>query len=95
MLKFGVIPVEFSPNGNEGLQDSVAVRGLVPWMIGVVARSFTVIAVGEAGVSVLLMRSCWAESEMRPLGVSLQEQHETSSSAGSKVYTFTQILPVL
>ena len=48
---------------------------------------------GTAGVSVLLIKSLRADSETRPLGVTVQAQQEMSCSSGENVYTFTQMLP--
>ena len=59
------------------------------------ARTFTTSAEGIAGVSVLLARSFFAESDTRPLGVTGQEQHDTNCSSGVKAYTFAQITPVM
>lgn len=60
---------------------------------GRLETSFTVMDVGTPGVSVLLIKSFRADRELSPFGVTGQAQHEISSSAGSNVYTLTQILP--
>jgi hypothetical protein len=52
-------------------------------------------AEGIAGVSVLLARSFFAESETRPFGVTGQEQQDTSCSSGVKAYTLAQSAPVV
>jgi len=62
---------------------------------GRVASSFTTIEVGTAGVRVLLIRSCCAESERRPLGVTGHEQQEIICSSGENAYTFAQMEPVI
>src|SRR5262249_8984401 len=48
---------------------------------------------GTPGVRVLLTRSCFADIEARPFGVTGQAQQATSSSDGSYAYTLTQMLP--
>ena len=58
----------------------------------VLARSFTTMDVGCAGVSVLLTRSELAERETRAFGVTTQEQHDINCSSGENVYTFAQML---
>src|ERR1700685_1453917 len=58
-----------------------------------VATSFTVTDVGTTPVRVLEVRSALTPRLTVWSGVTRQEQHETSSSAVSNVYTFTQILP--
>src|ERR1017187_6618553 len=56
-----------------------------------VAINFTMIEFGRAGVSVLLMRSWTAESEIRAFGVTVQEQQEINCSSGEKAYTLAQM----
>ena len=51
--------------------------------------------VGTAGVRVLLIRSLRTDRDLKPFGVTRQEQHEIISSAGSKVYTLIHMFPVL
>src|SRR5882724_7710068 len=63
--------------------------------IGDVASSLITRAVGTAGVSVLLARSFFAESETKPFGVTGQEQQDTSCSSGVKAYTLAQSAPVI
>src|ERR1700736_5500106 len=60
---------------------------------GTEASSLITTDVGTPGVSVLLIKSLRTDSELRAFGVTGQEQQETISSAGSNVYTLTQILP--
>src|ERR1700682_247503 len=60
---------------------------------GKLASSLTVMDVGTPGVSVLLIKSLRADRELSPSGVTGQAQHEINSSAGSNVYTLTQIRP--
>src|SRR5438552_3569633 len=48
---------------------------------GTVARILMTIEVGTAGVSVLLIRSLFADRETSPLGVTGQEQHEIICSS--------------
>jgi hypothetical protein len=62
---------------------------------GALASSLITIAVGTAGVSVLLVRSWRAESETSPLGVTGQEQQEIICSSGENAYTFTHSAPVV
>src|ERR1019366_5974569 len=62
---------------------------------GNVARIFTTSAEGTARVSVLLIRSFFAESDSRPFGLTGQEQQETICSSGVKAYTLAQIAPVV
>src|SRR5438445_7695995 len=62
---------------------------------GAVANSFTTIAVGTAGVSVLLIKSCLTERETSPFGVTGQEQQEIICSSGENAYTLTQIAPTV
>jgi len=51
----------------------------------VLAMSFTTMDVGCAGVSVLLTRSEFAESETNAFGVTVHEQHEINCSSGENV----------
>ena len=53
------------------------------------------IEVGTAGVNVLLIRSCRADKETRPFGVTGHEQQEINCSSGENAYTFTQRAPVV
>ena len=62
---------------------------------GTVASSLTTIAVGTAGVSVLLIRSFFAEREISPFGVTGHEQQEMSCSSGENAYTLTHSAPVM
>ena len=62
---------------------------------GTVASNLITIDVGTAGVSVLLIRSFFADSDTSPFGVTGHEQHEINCSSGEKVYTFAQIAPVV
>jgi len=57
------------------------------------ATSLTTIEVGTPGVSVLLIMSLRAESDMSAFGVTLQEQQEINCSSGENVYTFAHRLP--
>jgi hypothetical protein len=58
------------------------------------ARSLITTDVGMAGVSGLLVSEPRTEMDCSPFGVTVQVQQETSSSAGSNVYTFTQMFPL-
>jgi len=62
---------------------------------GLVANNFTTSAVGTAGVSVLLIKSCRADSDTSPFGVTGHEQQDTICSSGEKAYTLTQNAPVV
>src|SRR5579871_1494472 len=56
-----------------------------------VAYSLIITEFGIAGVSVLLIRSFFTDSDTNPFGVTMQVQHEISCSSGENVYTFTQM----
>ena len=62
---------------------------------GALASSLITIDVGTAGVSVLLIRSCCADSDRKPFGVTGQEQQAIICSSGENAYTFAQIDPVI
>jgi hypothetical protein len=58
-----------------------------------VDTSFTTTELGRTPVSVLLVKSFTTERETNPLGVTTQEQQDTSCSSGENAYTLTQMLP--
>ena len=51
---------------------------------GTLATSLTTIEFGTAGVRVLLIRSCFADRETNPFGVTGQEQQEMSCYSCTK-----------
>ena len=55
----------------------------------------TTIELGTLGVLDLLIRSCRADSDTRPFGVTGHEQQAIICSSGEKAYTLRQMAPVV
>ena len=64
---------------------AVGVAALQPPEGAVLANSLTTMAVGTAGVRVLLIKSLLADSDVSPFGVTKQVQQEISCSSGENV----------